>query len=181
MTSAEYQIEINNLVAKKDAALDKARSLRNSGQSWLDDANRTKTCRGTSQQRADCNAENNRKINLGNDYLSQAATLDKEAAQYQIQIDKLIDGKALSEKTYADVSKTLAEQNQTFEGVLVREQGNAAAVLQAQQAQSEIQMRSAQADIDNKQKYVLVGTIIFVIVLVVIGVKMWKKYKSKSK
>lgn len=186
MTLEQYTNEINAKTAQKAKLLSEADALVTSGNAWISDGNKTMaTCSKLLLKAKEeaCKIEAQRKIDLGKGYLSQADSKKAQAAALQTEIDALIKNRDQAVVTADKVSATLAEQGKTQEGILTESQGKAqaevtASTLEAQAKADAIALDSATAN-DGKKKMIYVGVAVAVVILLVVGFILYKKFKKK--
>lgn len=162
MTTQQINEEIKQLEAliyQKNAS---AEAYKKQGQDWLDDAYKTRNCTGTKKRKDACNAENQRKTNVGNGYMSQANTLLAEVKQHEARIVELRKMAQASALTDSEVAKVLAGQGMTFASVqvLAEKQGEAEVEKQRTVAQAEAQAVSDKANTNKTIGYVVIAVIV---------------------
>lgn len=182
MTLAEHDAEVQRLeglISSKSARANNALKTAANQEAWL----KGRKCRGTKSKKAQCE-EKNAQVVADNKYLrSSAAQLKKQVAEHRAALQKLIDDRSEIVASSAEVSRLLAEQGKTQEAVRTSAEleGQAAAERQRMlgEAESMKVLQDAEADASNKKLIGLVGAGIGVVIIIVVGVIAYKKFKKK--
>lgn len=178
-TSQEYNEEIKRLESLITSKQAQADSLNKSGQAWIDDAYKTRNCKGTKKQKDACNAENQRKTNLGNQYLNQARGLIAQIASHNSRIAELRELSKQAALTDSEVSKILAGQGKTTEAIKIfaEKQGDAEFEKQKLIAQAESNAVAEKTETNKKATYVIMGVVALAVIAVV--AMLIKKLRKK--
>lgn len=179
MTTAQYNEEIKRLEGEIASKQAKADALKKSGQSWIDDAYKTRKCTGTRSQKDACKAENIRKTNVGNGYIQQANELLKQITEHRSRIAELRELAQKSALTDSEVSKILASQGKTNESILLFTEKAGDAEIEKQRiiAQSEAEAVTQQTATNKKVTYAVIGVVL--LGAIVGAVFLIKKFRKK--
>jgi hypothetical protein len=182
MTPQEYTQAIELKTAQKRALLASADALIQSGNDWISQANSTSCNQSLSKNRTACEDEKKRKLQLGQSYLDQATAKQAEASRLTIEIDSLIKQREESSQSSNAVSQILATQGLTQTALDIKADAEGKAIVESSQikagAEAQAISENAKVDADAKKKILYIGIAVAVVIVLVVGAILYKKFKK---
>lgn len=196
MTVQEYQdrnasitMQISKLKAQADSYTKEAAAKRIVAQEYLNNIgnNGKGGCTGSGKKKSACEEDKLWKTQQSNNSLALAQQYESNAKkittveipnlnkEFQENIKRIEE----AQHTASQVSLELSKQGQTIESVRTVADANAESILRQSNAQAEATLKKAEADTSNKKKMGLIMALAGVVVIAVVGLILFKKFKKK--